>query len=179
MGKTVLVINSSSRIHGNCEVLCQRFTDGAQTAGHQVEQVHLRSQKIAPCLACDYCRSHDGECARRDDMAAILEKSIQADVIVMATPVYFNSMNAQMKAFIDRCVAKFSQIANKDFYFIITAGKTDMDDMNKVIDGFRGYTNNLPNAVLKGVVYGIGVWNKGEVSTTLAANQAYEFGKAL
>ena len=54
-------------------------------------------------------------------MAGILEKMIEADVIVMATPVYFYTMDAQMKTLIDRTCSRYTEIVNKEFYFIATA----------------------------------------------------------
>ena len=67
-----------------------------------MEKVRPTEKKIAPCLGCYYCASHGGECVRRDDMADLLQQMIDADVIVLASPVYFYSINAQLKAVIDR-----------------------------------------------------------------------------
>ena len=64
---------------------------------------------------------------------------IAADVIVMATPVYFYTMSAQMKTLIDRCCARYLEIKNKEFYFIIAAAEESVPMMERTIDGFRGF----------------------------------------
>ena len=98
--KKVLILSGSPRKGGNSDILCQQFAKGAAEAGNEVEIVRVADKKIAPCKACYYCRTHEGECAIKDDMAEVLQKMIDADVIVLATPVYFYSMDGQMKTVI-------------------------------------------------------------------------------
>ncbi|MGN1008060.1 MAG: flavodoxin family protein, partial [Butyricicoccus sp.] len=121
MPKNVLILSGSPRKGGNSDLLCDAFLRGAQEAGHSVEKIFLRSKKVAPCNACYACKN--GPCAIKDDMAEILDKMLAADVIVMASPVYFYSINAQMKAVIDRSVARWLEIKNKEFYYIMTAAE--------------------------------------------------------
>ena len=64
-------------------------------------------------------------------MKEILVKLLKADVIVMASPVYFYTINAQMKTLIDRIVPQYTNLSNKEFYFIITAAETDLNMMEK------------------------------------------------
>ena len=91
-------------------------------AGNNVEKIFLKDKKINYCTGCGYCSSHgQSGCSQKDDMTEILDKMIDADAIVMATPVYFYAMNGQMKTFIDRVCAKYTSVSNKDFYFIATA----------------------------------------------------------
>ena len=112
-------------------------------------------------------------------MAEILEKMLEADVIVLATPVYFYAMNGQMKTLIDRSVPRYTDISGKDFYFIITAADTDKNIMEKIIESFRGFTRDcLPDAHEKGIIYGLGAWQIGDIKSTPAMKQAYDTGKA-
>ena len=92
--KQVLIIASSARKDGNSMILCCRFAQGAEEAGHRVETIRLAEQNIGYCLGCGVCNTTH-KCIQQDDMAAILEKMVQADVIVLATPVYFYSMKVQ------------------------------------------------------------------------------------
>ena len=78
-----------------------------------------------------------------EDAAEIVEKMIAADVIVMATPVYFYTMCGQMKVMIDRCCARYTEITNKEFYFIIAAAEDNKAMMERTIDGFRGFLDCL------------------------------------
>lgn len=111
-------------------------------------------------------------------MAEILDKMVSADVIVMATPVYFYSMNGQMKTLIDRTVPRYEEISGKDFYFIVAAADTSHANMEKTLDGFRGFTEDcLPDAREKGVIYGTGAWQIGDIKRSPAMQQAYEMGK--
>jgi len=110
-------------------------------------------------------------------MAAILEKMIRADVIVMATPVYFYTMNGQMKTLIDRTYARYTEISNKHMYLIMTAAVTRKALLERTREGFRGFTSCLPGAKEKGVIYGTGAWNIGDIKGSAATTQAYDMGK--
>lgn len=110
-------------------------------------------------------------------MTAILESMVTTDVIVMATPVYFYAMDAQMKILIDRVVARYTEIRNKEFYFIVTAADTSKAAMERTIEGFRGFTDGLSGVKEKGILYGTGVWHKGEVQGKKVMKEAYELGK--
>ena len=121
MSKNILILSGSPRKGGNSDILCDRFMEGARESGHRAEKVFLRDRNIGYCIGCEACHQNNGVCVQKDDMAEILGKMIAADVIVMATPVYFYTMDAQMKTLIDRCVARYTEISNKAFYFIATA----------------------------------------------------------
>lgn len=112
-------------------------------------------------------------------MDEILEKIHRADVIVMASPVYFYSIDAQMKAVIDRCVAHWIKIKNKEFYYIMTAA----DDSDTVIDCtlecFRGFAKCLDGSVEKGVIYAKGFYEAGTVKDSPVMIKAYNMGKSI
>lgn len=112
-------------------------------------------------------------------MPDLLQRMIDADVIVLATPVYFYTMNAQMKTLIDRTCSRYTEIRNKEFYFIVTAADTDISAMQRTIEGFRGFTSCLPGAEEKGIIYGVGAWKVGEIEQTTAMDEAYQLGKAV
>lgn len=63
--KKILVLSGSPRIKGNSDLICDEFTRGAKEAENDVEKIHVASKKIAPCLACYYCREHHGECVQK------------------------------------------------------------------------------------------------------------------
>lgn len=179
MKKNVLILSGSPRKNGNSELLCEEFLRGADEAGHEVEIVPLFDKKINYCRGCYYCEEHGGTCAIKDDMAGILEKISEADVIVLASPVYFYSICAQMKAVIDRCVAKWKEIKNKEFYYIMTAGEDSDTVMDCTLECFRGFANCLEGSVEKGVICAKGVYEKGEVKITPYMQEAYEMGKSI
>ncbi len=179
MNKNVLILSGSPRKNGNSETLCRQFELGAKDAGNHVELLSLRDQEIRYCTGCGACNTTH-RCVQKDQMAEILDKMCGADVIVMATPVYFYTMDAQMKTLIDRTVPRYQEITGKDFYFILTAADTQQENLERTMVGFRGFTEEcLEGAVEKGVLYATGVWNKGEVDTTSFMEQAYQMGHSV
>lgn len=179
MTKKVLILSASPRKGGNSDLLCDQFLLGAQEAGHQVEKIFLRDKKINYCTGCGTCQDNGGKCVQKDDMAEVLEKMIAADAIVMATPVYFYTMNGQMKTLIDRTCPKYTEISNKDMYFIVAAADSRKEAMERTLEGFRGFTSCLDGAREKGIVYGTGAWKMGDIKESEAMSQAYEMGKKV
>ena len=179
MGKKVLILSASPRKGGNSDTLCDQFLRGAKESGHQAEKVFLRDKKIGYCTGCGVCnKTH--QCAQDDDMAEVLEKMVRADVIVMATPVYFYTMNAQMKTVIDRVAPRYSEVSDKEFYYLLTAADSDPKMLERTLEGFRGFTEDcLTNPQERGVVYGVGLWEIGDVQKSPALKQAYEMGKGV
>lgn len=179
MGKNVVVLSASPRKGGNSDLLCDMFLRGAEEAGHSVEKIFLRDHTIQYCTGCGVCNTTH-HCVQKDGMEEILRKMVEADVIVMATPVYFYSMDAQMKTLIDRTVPRYTEISNKEFYFIVTAADSDVGMMRRTMEGFRGFTEDcLHNAQEKGIIYGTGAWQIGEIQNSPAMPQAYEMGKQV
>lgn len=114
MRKNVLVISGSPRKGGNSDVLCDQFIKGAKEAGHSVEKVYLRDNKIGYCMACYACRETH-KCIQNDDGDSIVARMMDANVIAMSTPVYFYAMAGQMKTMIDRTLPHWTDIEGKSF----------------------------------------------------------------
>jgi multimeric flavodoxin WrbA len=112
-------------------------------------------------------------------MAEVLEKMIASDVIVMATPVYFYTMCGQMKTLIDRTCSRYTEIRNKEFYFIVTAADSNKKAMERTLEGFRGFTSCLSGAEEKGIIYGTGAWDLGDIQGKPAMKEAYSLGHSL
>jgi multimeric flavodoxin WrbA len=179
VNKEVLVLSSSPRRGGNSDLLCDQFTSGAKESGNNVEKIFLKDKNINYCTGCGTCIERGKSCSQKDDMAEVLDKMVEADVIVMATPVYFYTMCGQMKTLIDRTCSRYTEITNKDFYFIVTAADDSKPAMERTLEEFRGFTYCLEDAKEKGVIYGTGAWDKGEIKKSDAMNEAYELGKAI
>ena len=143
------------------------------------EKVQIAHKKIAGCLGCSGCCRSGGACVQKDDMAEIREKMLAADVIVLASPIYFYSMTAQMKAVIDRTYAFYQQLAGKTFYFIITCAATDAAYTETMLASLRGFTCCVPDAKEDGYVLGIGVMEAGEVRSSAATAEAYRLGRGV
>ena len=179
MSKKVLILSGSPRKGGNSDLLCDAFLRGAESAGHTVEKIRIAEKRIAPCAACYYCKNHGGACARKDDMAEVLQKMIDADVLVLASPVYFYSVDAQLKTVIDRTLARWTEVKNKEFYYIVTMADGDASSADTTLACLRGYADCVDGAVEKGVIVGSGVYEAGTVLQTPAADAAFQMGKSV
>lgn len=107
--KKILVVLGGGRANGNTAQLCDAFIKGAKEAGHQTELVSLRELQVNGCLGCNACR-YEKPCIQKDDFASLIPKIKAADLIVFASPLYFWTFSAKLKAFIER----FYCIAQKD-----------------------------------------------------------------
>jgi len=102
----VLIVLGSPRKKGNTALLAAEVAAGARAAGAEVETVFLQGLDLRPCLACGACQRPAAKgCAQKDGMQALYPKLLAADAIVLASPVYWFNLSAQMKAFIDRWYA--------------------------------------------------------------------------
>ena len=177
--KNVLILEGSARVHGNSATLSEEFARGAREAGHTVETVQVTKKKVAGCLGCNACYRNGGVCVQKDDMTEIREKMLAADVIVLASPIYFYTMTAQLKAVIDRTYAFFSDLKGKTFYYVITCAADSEDFTQDMQHALNGFVCCVPEAKVGGMVLGIGTNEPGDVKSTKAMQEAFEMGKNI
>lgn len=178
--KKVLILSGSPRKGGNSDVLCDEFGKGAIKNGHEVEKIFIAEKEISPCLGCYSCKKHGGRCVLNDDMGEILQKIIDCDVLVLASPVYFYSVCAQLKAVIDRTLARWTEIENKELYYIMTAAEEERDTMDGTLACLRGFAKCINGYEEKGVLYGKGVSLRGEVKRNPDLMRiAFEMGESV
>lgn len=174
--KNVLVLSSSPRENGNSDILCKQFALGAKESGHNVEVVRIPNKKIGYCIGCYACRN-TGKCFQKDDMAELTEKVLKADVIVFATPVYFYTMSAQLKTFIDRLTPIYEDV-KADIYIMCTAWDPEVKNLQLTVESIRGLTKDcFEDCTEKGVIVVGDVGSKGEINGRIELQQAYEMGK--
>lgn len=104
--KKILVLNGSPRKNGSTASLINAFTEGAEGAGHEVNNLYLNSMNINGCLACEKCSQNGGECVQKDDMGIVYEAYEWADVIVLASPQFWGTISGQLKIVVDRLYAE-------------------------------------------------------------------------
>ena len=174
--KNVIIISSTPRVGGNSETLANEFARGAKDAGHNVEVVNLRDFNLNYCIGCYSCHK-TGKCFRNDGMNELAEKLLNANVIVLATPVYFYSMSGQLKVFIDRLVPVYEKI-RADIYMIASQWDSDKAIMENTFNAIRGCTKDcFENCTEKGLIYGTGLSELGDAKSSTYMTQAYEMGK--
>lgn len=175
MNKKVLIISASPRKGGNSDYLCDEFLRGAQEAGNEVEKIFFRDKKINYCLGCGACYNTH-KCVQKDDMAEILEKMVKADTLVFGTPVYFYTMDAQLKTLIDRTVPRYTELKGKA-YLIATLADNEKESIVGTVAAFNGFMDCLDQVEEGGMIFGYGAWNKGDIIGNPAVKEAYETGK--
>ncbi len=105
----VLILQGSPRAKGNTAWMAEEYKKAAEAAGHEVTLVNVARKKIAGCLACEYCRTKgNGACIQKDDMQELFPLMNEAEVLVLAAPIYYFTLCAQIQAPIQRmyCVNK-------------------------------------------------------------------------
>lgn len=107
----IAVFLSSPRAGGNSDKLATSFIEGAQHAGHMVTTFAIRDLNINGCLGCEYCYSHNGDCIQQDDMQTVYAALESTNLIVFATPIYYQGFPSQLKAVVDRLYVT----ENRDF----------------------------------------------------------------
>ncbi len=128
MSRRVLVIKASPREKGNSSVLADKVAEGARDVGATTESISLHRLDIHPCRGCDTCRRTQA-CVIKDDMQGLYPKLLAAEAVVLASPIYWFTMNGQMKTFIDRWYGLWN-IAKEPFKdkpvgIVLTYGDTD------------------------------------------------------
>ena len=166
MAKKVLIISTSLRGGSNSDILANECAKGAKEAGHDVELLSLKGKDIKYCIGCLSCQ-RNGMCVLKDDVADIMAKVKDAEVIVYATPIYYYEMCGQMKTLLDRLNPLYStDYSFRDIYMIATAAENDESAFEK--------------ASLKGMVGGGGI-DAANIAASHAdvMKKAYELGKKL
>jgi multimeric flavodoxin WrbA len=184
--KSVLVLLGSPRKKGNSAALARQIKKGAEEAGAEVEVISLNSLSIRPCQGCYHCQKPDGPgCAVDDDMQALYPKLLAADAWVIASPVYWFTMSAQTKLFMDRCFALYAEGTKKRFAekrIAVAMSYEDADPFKSgCVNALRTFQDayNYVGAEIVGMVYGRA--NKpGEIEKNAALlSEAETLGRIL
>ena len=184
-GKRVVIVKGSPRENGNSAVLAEKVAEGAKSAGAYVESFYLHSMDIGPCDACDVCHTDPyGGCVVSDDMQLLYPKLLDADAIVIASPVYWFTVSAQTKLFMDRCYALVDGsgylLRGKKIGIVMTYG--DSDPFNSgAVNALRTFQDayNYVGAQIVDMVYGsAGAAGEIQENADLMAN-AYAMGQKL
>lgn len=175
----ILILNGSPRKNGNTEQLTEAFCKGAAAAGHETTIFSVRDTKIHPCLGCDYCMNHDGQCVQKDGMQDIYDALYRADTVVFASPSYYFGWTAQLKAIVDRFYATGLKPlpVTASAMLVALGGDAETDAAAAVANyqAVRGYLQWQD----KGMVIAGGVMNKGDIMGHPALRQAEDLGQNM
>ena len=177
--KRVIVISTSLRAGSNSEMLAEKFAEGVKTSGNEVETISLRGKEIKFCVGCLSCQ-HTGACIFKDDVPAIMDKVLHADVVCWATPIYYYEMSGQMKTLIDRMNAMYPKDYRfRDIYLLTTAAEDEEHTPKRAEMGLTGWIDCFEKASLKGHLFCGGVTDPADIEGNAGLMQAYEMGKAI
>lgn len=102
----ILILNGSPRPNGNTAAMVRAYASGAAEAGHTIHIVDVCKKKIGGCLACEYCHTKgNGKCIQQDDMQEVYPLLEEAEMIVLASPIYYHSFSGQLQCAINRIYA--------------------------------------------------------------------------
>jgi multimeric flavodoxin WrbA len=182
--KHILVLKGSPREKGNSAVLADQVAAGARAAGAEVESFILHKMDIRPCDACDVCHETDGVCIIKDDMQILYPKLRQAEAIVLASPIYWFTISAQLKLCIDRWYAlegsQGNALAGKQIGIVLAYGDTDpytsgaINAIHTFQDMFRYIQANIA-----GIVYGTALIEGDAEKQAELMERAYKLGQRL
>ena len=177
--KKVVVISTSLRPGSNSNALAEQFAEGAQTAGNEVEFISLRGKEIKFCIGCMSCQK-TGACVFKDDVPAIMDKVLDADVVCWATPIYYYEMSGQMKTLIDRMNAMYPKDYRfREVYLLTTAAEDEEHTPKRAESGLQGWIDCFDKAVLKGHLFCGGVNDPRDISGSVKLEEAFGLGESV
>lgn len=175
----IVVLAGSERKEGNTDLMVQAFVKGAKEK-HRIEIISVADHKVNPCTGCNSCFMREGHaCYQKDDMELVYEKLKQTDILVIASPVYFYGISAQLKAIVDRLHTPMrNEFPIKKMALLLVGGATLPELFDSIIMQYQLVLNyfHLENA---GMVLVKGVREKGDIKNTEGLKQAYELGLSL
>ena len=175
--KKVVVLSTSMRAGSNSQVLAEKFAEGAKNEGNEVEFISLRGKEIKFCVGCLACQKL-GACVIKDDVPAIMESVLNADVVCWATPIYYYEMSGQMKTLIDRMNAMYPKDYRfRDVYLLTTAAEDEAETPKRAEAGLTGWIDCYPKSRLAGTLFCGGVTMPRDIEGNGKLQEAYEMGK--
>ena len=125
----ILILQGSPRANGNTAWMAEEYKKAAEAAGHQVTVVNVAKKKIAGCLACEYCHGKgDGACIQKDDMQELYPLMAEAEVLVLAAPIYYFTLCAQIQTPIQRMYCVNSPAKVKKMALLVSSYSPDVYD---------------------------------------------------
>ena len=176
----ILAIVGSPRTKGNTSYLVDKALEEAAKSGVQTEKIILSQHDIKPCLGHDNCATFKS-CTQQDDAPWILERLCEADAVILATPVYWFNVTAQMKTFIDRNFFLYTHGIHpraKAVGIIIVAECEGIEDTLNTLRIFTERTFPIPKDRIISVTGYANKMGEAEANTSLV-NDAVALGRQL
>ncbi len=176
----IVVINSSPHAEdkSTSRFLAQRFIEGAQSAGHEVFTFDAANEDTHPCRGCDVC-GMDGACVFKDAIEnKLMPKMLEADLLVLVTPLYYFGMSAQLKIVVDRFYSRTTRLNGKKSLLLATAWNTADWTMEALANHYETLVRYMSWQNV-GQVLAVGCGYRSAVEGSEFAEQAYKIGASL
>ena len=175
----ILILTGSPRKGSNTDILAKAFSDGASLK-HNVEIVSVNDYKVNACIGCNSCFTRENnKCFQNDGMADIYSKMKDADMLVIASPVYFYGISAQLKNIIDRCHTPMRKSFNiKSLALLLVAGSSKPCVFDAIIKQYELILDYF-HFEDKGRILVGGVNDKGAIAEREELTEAYNLGANL
>lgn len=175
----IVVFVGSVRKNGNTDLLARAFVDGAKK-NNDVEVVSVADYKINPCIGCNSCFARENhQCFQKDDMELIYRKLMDADIIVVASPVYFYGISAQLKAIVDRLHTPLRNEFPVKKLALLLVGAATLPELFDAIKVQYQLILNYFHLEDAGMVLVRGVKDIGDMEGHPALQEAYDLGVSL
>lgn len=175
----ITVLFASPNENGSTKLLVREFERGATDKGHSVEIIDVTKLNIHACTGCVHC-GYEGPCVQKDDMQDLKSKILNSDMLVLATPLYYYGMTAQLKTIIDRFCSFNSSLTRKHLKSALFSVAWNSDDWT-----FEALTVHYKTLVRylqmqdQGMILGRGCGTPSMTRNSRYMQEAYEFGKNL
>ncbi len=175
----IVILSGSPRNEGNTELLAQAFTQGAAQR-HNIETISVRNNKVNPCIGCNHCfNNEEHHCCQKDDMEKIYAKLKDADMLVIATPVYFYGISAQLKTIIDRLHNPIRDTFHIKKAALLAVGAASLPELFDAILAEYHLCLNFFNIEDAGTILVRGAKEKGDIRSTTALQEARSLAENL
>lgn len=175
----IVVLQGSPNVNGSTAILVEEFARGARHAGHEVVRIDVDRAGAAPCTGCVHC-GYNGPCVQHDGMDAIRSEILSADMLVLATPLYYYGMTAQLKAVVDRFCSANGDITRKHMKSALLTVAWNADDWT--FEALEAHYRTLVRYLHLddcGMVLGYGCGAPGMTRRTAYPQAAYDLGASL
>ena len=175
----IIILVGSMRKNGNTARLAQSFADGA-VQNNNVEIVYVADYNVNPCIGCNSCFTREGnQCFQGDDMVQIYEKLRNSDIVVIASPVYFYSISAQLKAIVDRLHTPMRNTFHIKELGLLLVGAAELPNLfNPILMQYQMVLDFFKLESI-GTVLVRGVNDIGDIDGNSVLKEAYDMGVSI
>ena len=175
----IVVLMGSPNRNGSTSILVENFVKGATEAGHDCEVIDVCHADVHPCTGCVAC-GYEGQCVQKDDVEMIRAKLLASDMVVLATPLYYYGMSAQLKTVVDRFCAYNSSLNSRRLKSALLTVAWNADDW--IFEALEAHYKTLVRYINfddKGMILGYGCGSPALTQRSRYPEEAYKLGRGV